>query len=90
MSKNKLNVIDLFSGAGGLSKGFMDAGYNIVVGVDNDEMALNTFKKNHPGSQTLNADLSKPETFEEIKKLAKGKTIDVIVAGPPCQGFSLS
>lgn len=86
----KLTVIDLFSGAGGLSKGFMDAGYSIIVGVDNDEMALNTFKKNHPGSQVLNADLSKQETFDKIKKLASGKEIDVIVAGPPCQGFSLS
>ena len=38
-----MNAIDLFCGAGGLSKGFMDAGFKIIVGVDNDKDALNTF-----------------------------------------------
>ena len=44
-----MNAIDLFAGCGGLSKGFMDAGYEILLGVDNDQAALNTFKKNHNG-----------------------------------------
>lgn len=85
-----MNAIDLFSGCGGLSKGFMDAGFDILVGVDNDEAALNTFKNNHKGAEALNADLSQQETFDKIQKIAQNRKIDVIIAGPPCQGFSLS
>lgn len=85
-----LNAIDLFSGAGGLSKGFMDAGFNILVGVDNDQDALNTFSKNHEGAIALNADLSKQETIDQIKRIAGDKSIDVVIAGPPCQGFSVT
>lgn len=50
MADRKYTCIDLFSGAGGLSRGFMDARYDVIVGVDNDEMALKTFKENHGNS----------------------------------------
>lgn len=84
------NVLDLFCGCGGLSKGFENAGFNVILGVDNDGAALNTFQKNHNNSKVLNGDLSAPETFEIIENLIGNKTVDVIVGGPPCQGFSLS
>lgn len=88
--KPKLNVLDLFCGCGGLSKGFEMAGYNVVLGVDFNKAALETYALNHKGSKTLMGDLSAPETFDIIEDLTEGKSIDVIIGGPPCQGFSLT
>jgi DNA (cytosine-5)-methyltransferase 1 len=68
----------------------MDAGFDIIVGVDNDQAALNTFQLNHNGAVAFNADLSKQETFDTIKSIAGKRSIDVVIAGPPCQGFSLT
>ncbi len=91
MAKKKAyNVIDLFCGCGGLSYGFQMAGYNVLLGVDNNEPALQTFQYNHKGSQVLNADLSAPQTFDIIDDIVKGEKVDVIIGGPPCQGFSLT
>ncbi len=87
---NKLNAIDLFSGCGGFSYGFQQAGYNVLVGVDNDNAALNTFETNHNSSIGLNLDLHQKKSIDLIvEKVGKNK-VDVIIAGPPCQGFSLS
>lgn len=90
MVKKNYTVLDLFCGCGGLSKGFEMAGYNILLGVDFNEPALRTFAYNHHGSKTLCSDLSAPETFDKIDSLLDGKKIDVIIGGPPCQGFSLT
>lgn len=87
---SKFTVIDLFSGAGGLSKGFLDAGYEVLLGIDNDMAALSTFEFNHNGAKALSLDLSDKKAFKEIEESIGNREIDVIVAGPPCQGFSLS
>lgn len=57
MSKRKYSVLDLFCGAGGLSRGFIDAGFSVKLGVDFDEMALKTFAKNHEGATAMKLDL---------------------------------
>ena len=89
MSK-KLTAIDLFSGCGGFSYGFQEAGFHVQLGVDNTAIALQTFEKNHADSKTLLLDLHKESAIEEIVSQIKGNEIDVIIAGPPCQGFSLT
>ena len=85
-----MNVIDLFSGCGGLSRGFIDAGCKVILGIDNDQAALNTFEKNHDGAVGLNADLADESIFETVQKIVGNKPVDLIVGGPPCQGFSLT
>lgn len=84
------NVLDLFCGCGGLSYGFKKAGYNILLGIDNDSKALETFELNHKGAKSICGDITQISYEEHIKSLIKGKSIDVIIGGPPCQGMSLS
>lgn len=86
----KYNVIDLFCGAGGLSYGFQTAGFNVLLGIDNDHKALETFELNHVGAETICGDITQVTYEKDIKPLTGGKHIDVIVGGPPCQGMSLS
>lgn len=85
-----LNTIDLFAGCGGLSKGLMDVGFNVILGVDNDPIALKTFKYNHGNAIGLSEDLSDKNTLIKIKGIIDINDVEVIVAGPPCQGFSLT
>lgn len=85
-----LNVLDLFCGAGGLSYGFECAGFDILLGIDNDAKALETFELNHKGSKSICGDITQINYEDHIKPLLDGKQIDVIIGGPPCQGMSLS
>lgn len=84
----KLKVVDLFSGCGGFSYGFEMAGFDVRLGVDNEKIALDTFKLNHKNSDVLLADLHEDSSISQITN--KVKKIDIIIAGPPCQGFSLT
>lgn len=89
MSESVQNVIDLFCGCGGFSLGFERAGFHVVLGIDVWKDALNTFKFNHKSSQILQSDLSDIEP-SEILPLLNGGRVDVIIGGPPCQGFSVA
>jgi len=86
---NKLNVIDLFSGAGGISIGFMNAGYNIILDADFDAAVAKTHKHNYPNIPFVHGDLSDPKIEKEVLKTVEAKEVDIIVGGPPCQGFSM-
>lgn len=88
-TSKKPTIIDLFCGCGGLSFGFEKAGYQVLLGVDNWEESLKTFKANHKGAETHLGDLSALDPAEVAKKYAL-KNADVIIGGPPCQGFSIS
>lgn len=85
--KTKLNFIDLFSGAGGLSNGLEQAGLKCLLGIDMDKDALETFKANHHHAEIFCGSITEI-TEKKLKELTKGETIHAIVGGPPCQGFS--
>ena len=84
-SSEKLNFIDLFSGVIGI--GFEQAGYNHVFSGDFDPSVAKTFKHNNKSIPFLEGDLSDESIFENAKKIVGDREIDVIVGGPPCQGF---
>src|ERR1035437_3037569 len=83
------SVIDLFAGAGGLSLGASRAGFRVAVSVEFDPQALETHKKNFPGTKHLDADIStlKGKDLLVFSGLKKG-TLSGLIGGPPCQGFS--
>lgn len=85
--KIKKGVLDLFCGIGGFSKGFEKAGFDIMHGVDNWGIALETFKRNHEKANVVHSNIEKV-TDSFYKKISKD--IGVIIAGPPCQGFSMA
>ena len=80
----KYRVTDLFSGCGGISAGFRFTGRAELVGaIDFDQASCNTYQKNFPKSQVICGDIN------DISVQSTGfKDIDIIVGGPPCQGFS--
>lgn len=84
----KPNFVDLFSGAGGLSYGFIQAGYKVVFANDFEEVCVRTYRFNHPelpADKVLKGDIR--EIVDHIDNYVT-EPIDMVVGGPPCQGFS--
>ena len=84
---DSLKVIDLFSGAGGLSQGFRDAGCNIISAVEINKNLSQTFRNNFKKTKIFEEDISKVKSKDLLVNESK---VDIIIGGPPCQGFSMS
>ena len=80
-----MRVIDLFSGCGGMSLGFQNAGFEIVAAYDNWQPAIDIYQRNflHP---IFKKDLSAEDVVQELKSYS----LDMIIGGPPCQDFSIA
>lgn len=87
--KNRLKYIDLFSGAGGFSLGFENKGFQNVFSIDIEPSFCETYKYNFSNHQLIEKDICKLSD-SEIKYLKEFDEIDVVIGGPPCQGFSIA
>ncbi|MGC9010476.1 MAG: DNA cytosine methyltransferase, partial [Sulfolobales archaeon] len=81
-----LEVVDLFSGAGGFARGFENAGFRVVLGVDNNRSAIKSFKLNFPHAIALNEDI-RDITGKDIIDLL-GYSPRIIIGSPPCEPFT--
>jgi DNA (cytosine-5)-methyltransferase 1 len=75
-------VLDLFCGAGGLSTGLDQAGFDVVAGADRDGDACESFATAHPAAEVLHGDVA------EMRFASWRRQVDVVVGGPPCQPWS--
>ncbi len=79
-------VVDLFAGCGGFSCGFEKAGFNITTAVEYDKAIANSYKHNHANTTVIADDI---KNVDNNKVFGEG-CADIIIGGPPCQGFSMA
>ncbi|MBQ7797888.1 MAG: DNA cytosine methyltransferase [Clostridia bacterium] len=87
MKDKRYKVLDLFCGCGGLSEGFKMAGFEICQGIDFNQAAIDTYNKNF-NNKGICADLTEVSSAKIQSLVPEINQIDVIIGGPPCQGFS--
>lgn len=85
----KYTYVDLFAGAGGLSLGFDMAGFNNLLAVEYDKNYANTYKQNFPDHRLIVKNIKEIDD-NEIKDMFSTRKVDIIIGGPPCQGFSIA
>lgn len=86
----EFRVLDLFCGAGGLSWGLhKNSNFKTVVALDFDEKAAVTFKKNMPETEVVVGDITDISVKKQITLLSRKYGVNMLVGGPPCQGYSM-
>lgn len=88
-SSSRPVAVELFSGLGGLSQGFIQAGFDLALAADIHQPSVLSMNRNHPKTSTILGDLRRVSEQSLIDVL-EGQDVDVLMAGVPCQGFSLS
>lgn len=87
--RSALKVLDTFAGAGGFSLGFQLAGFEVIGAIERDKWACETFAFNHSGAITVNRNIAEISD-DELKEMFFDNNPDIVVGGPPCQGFSIA
>lgn len=84
-------MIDLFCGAGGLSLGFTQEGFVTTLANDIQDCCVDTYAHNHPETPRDHIILGNiKDVVNELDELLDGRSADIVIGGPPCQGFSMA
>ena len=86
-TNKKIEVVDLFSGVGGLTYGLRKSGLSVLAGVDNDQSCAYAYEKNNNAAKFISADISEFD-FRELNKIYSEDSVRVLVGCAPCQPFS--
>ena len=87
-SEKEFTIIDLFAGCGGFSQGFLKAGFKVIAASEFWNPAIETYKENHKSVSLIEGDITLTEKKQELYDSVQGKNVNVIIGGPPCQGYS--
>ncbi len=91
VSDDSLKMVDLFCGAGGLSLGFTQEGFVTSLANDIQDCCVDTYAHNHPETPRDHIVLGDiKNVIENLEELLDGRKVDIVVGGPPCQGFSMA
>lgn len=87
MRRGRFTLIDLFSGAGGFARGFEEAGFTPLLGIDSDRAAARSYAGNFPASTVLAEDI-RSVSCDDIRYLIGADTVDAVIGSPPCEPFT--